>query len=144
MSSEYDETPGFTPGVFVWCYTPARFLLGDRHAKKIGDGVSGVFGPAGLRTIRAGNVIDPATGAVAKNQIIVVQNGKIAAIGAGISIPKDAQVIDLSNEWVMPGLIDAHTHMTLNELPGKAPFEAVYLKESTAFRGFRGLHNSQG
>jgi imidazolonepropionase-like amidohydrolase len=93
--------------------------------------------------IRAGNVIDPATGAVAKNQIIVVENEKIISIGAGTSIPKDAQVVDLSSEWVMPGLIDAHTHMTLNEVPGKAPFEAVYLKESTAFRGFRGLHNSQ-
>lgn len=100
---------------------------------------------AGAQTIaiRAGNVIDPATGSVAKNQVIVVENGKITAIGAAVSIPKDAQVMDLSNEWVMPGLIDAHTHMTLNELPGKAPFEAVYLKESTAFRGFRGLHNSQ-
>lgn len=101
--------------------------------------------PVAAQTIvvRAGNVIDPATGSVTKNQTIVVENGKITAIGTGISIPKDGQVVDLSNEWVMPGLIDAHTHMTLQELPGKAPFEAVYLKESNAFRGFRGLHNSQ-
>jgi imidazolonepropionase-like amidohydrolase len=93
--------------------------------------------------IRAGNVIDPATGNVAKDQIILIENGKIKSIGATINIPKDAQVVDLSREWVMPGLIDAHTHMTLTELPGKAPFEASYLKESTAFRGFRGLHNAQ-
>ncbi|HXY01280.1 MAG TPA: amidohydrolase family protein [Candidatus Limnocylindrales bacterium] len=92
--------------------------------------------------IRAGNVIDPATGAVAKNQVIVVENGKITAVGAGAAIPKDAQVIDLPNAWVMPGLIDAHTHLTLNEVPGKAPFEAVYLKEGSAFRALRGLHNA--
>jgi len=38
----------------------------------------------------------------------------------------------------MPGLIDAHTHITFQEIPGKAPFEAMYLKESTAFRALRG------
>jgi imidazolonepropionase-like amidohydrolase len=98
---------------------------------------------AQIVAIRAGNVIDPATGAVAKNQVIVVENGKISAIGGNVSIPHGAQVVDLSNEWVMPGLIDAHTHLTLTELPGKAPFEASYLKEGSALRGLRGLHNSQ-
>ena len=93
--------------------------------------------------LRAGNVIDSAKGTVAKNQIILIQDGKITAIGAAVAIPKDAQVIDLSNEWVMPGLIDAHTHLTLTEIPGKAPFEASYLKEGSALRGFRGLHNAQ-
>ncbi|HEY2457308.1 MAG TPA: amidohydrolase family protein [Candidatus Acidoferrum sp.] len=98
---------------------------------------------AQIVAIRAGNVIDPATGAVAKNQVIVVENGKISAIGGNVSIPHGAQVVDLSNEWVMPGLIDAHTHLTLTELPGKAPFEASYLKEGSALRGLRGLHNAQ-
>ena len=101
--------------------------------------------PAGAQTIalRAGRVIDPATGGVANNQIILVENGKIASIGAGITIPKDARVVDLSSEWVMPGLIDAHTHLTLSEIPGKAPFEASYLKEGSPLRALRGLHNSQ-
>jgi imidazolonepropionase-like amidohydrolase len=98
---------------------------------------------AQIVAIRAGNVIDPATGAVAKNQVIVVENGKISAIGGNVSIPHGVQVVDLSNEWVMPGLIDAHTHLTLTELPGKAPFEASYLKEGSALRGLRGLHNAQ-
>lgn len=101
--------------------------------------------PATAQTvaIRAGNLIDPATGAVAKNQVIVVENGRISAIGGNVAIPQGAQVVDLSNEWVMPGLIDAHTHLTLTELPGKAPFEASYLKEGSALRGLRGLHNAQ-
>jgi imidazolonepropionase-like amidohydrolase len=92
--------------------------------------------------IRAGNVIDAATGSVAKNQIIVVENGKISAIGADVTVPQGAQVVDLSNEWVMPGLIDAHTHITFQEIPGKAPFEAMYLKEASPFRALRGLHNA--
>jgi imidazolonepropionase-like amidohydrolase len=101
--------------------------------------------PATAQTvaIRAGNLIDPTTGNISKNQIVLVQGGKITAVGAGVTIPADTQVIDLSNEWVMPGLIDAHTHMTFQEIPGKAPFEAMYLKEGTPFRALRGLHTAQ-
>jgi len=90
--------------------------------------------------IRAGTVIDPAHGASAKDQVILVENGKIKSIGAGLAIPAGAQVIDLSHQWVTPGLIDAHTHMTLTELQN-VPFETFYLNESTTFRGLRGLHN---
>jgi imidazolonepropionase-like amidohydrolase len=93
--------------------------------------------------IHAGNLVDTAKGATAKDQIILIENGKIKSVGAGLTIPKDAQVVDLSNEWVTPGLIDAHTHLTLAEIPGKAPFEAAYLQQSSTFRGFRGLHNGQ-
>jgi imidazolonepropionase-like amidohydrolase len=101
--------------------------------------------PAAAQTIaiRAGNLLDPAKGTVSKDQIILVENGKITAVGSGLAIPKDAQVVDLSKEWVMPGLIDAHTHLTLTEIPGKAPFEASYIKEGSPFRALRGLHNGQ-
>jgi imidazolonepropionase-like amidohydrolase len=92
--------------------------------------------------IRAGNMVDPATGAVAKNQVILVENGKISAIGSNVAIPQGAETVDLSNEWVMPGLIDAHTHITFQEIPGKAPFEAMYLKEGSPFRALRGLHTA--
>ena len=62
--------------------------------------------------IRAGNLIDPATGSVAKNQIIIIKDQKIADVGSNVTIPADAQIIDLSNEWVMPGIMDSHTHIT--------------------------------
>ena len=48
--------------------------------------------------IRAGNLIDPATGMVAKDQIILVKDQKIQAVGPAIAIPKDAQIVDLSKE----------------------------------------------
>ncbi len=101
--------------------------------------------PAAAQTfaIRAGNLIDPAKGTVSKEQVILVENGKITAVGAGVAIPKDAQVVDLSKQWVMPGLMDAHTHVTFEEIPGKAPFEAMYLKQSTAYRALQGLHISE-
>jgi imidazolonepropionase-like amidohydrolase len=97
---------------------------------------------AGVVALRAGSVIDPAHGTVAKDQIILVENGKIKAVGAGIAIPADAEVIDLSHEWIAPGLIDAHTHMTLTEIAGDAPFESFYLNQSSTLRGLRGLHNA--
>jgi imidazolonepropionase-like amidohydrolase len=92
--------------------------------------------------IRAGTVIDPAHGTGAKDQIILVESGKIKAIGAGIAIPAGADVIVLSREWVTPGLMDAHTHMTLTEIGGDAPFESFYLNQSSTLRGLRGLHNA--
>ncbi len=92
--------------------------------------------------IRAGTVMDPAHGGSAKDQVILIESGKIKAIGAGIAIPAGAEVIDLSHEWVGPGLMDAHTHMTLTEIAGDAPFEAFYLNQSSTLRGLRGLHNA--
>jgi imidazolonepropionase-like amidohydrolase len=92
--------------------------------------------------IRAGTVIDPARGVSAKDQIILVEGGKIKAMGAAVAIPAGAEVIDLSHEWLTPGLIDAHTHMTLTEIEGDAPFESFYLNQSSTLRGLRGLHNS--
>jgi imidazolonepropionase-like amidohydrolase len=92
--------------------------------------------------IRAGTVIDPAHGVSAKDQVILIEGGKIKAMGAGLAIPAGAEVIDLSHEWLTPGLIDAHTHMTLTEIEGDAPFESFYLNQSSTLRGLRGLHNS--
>jgi imidazolonepropionase-like amidohydrolase len=93
--------------------------------------------------IRAGGVVDPAKGSVARNQVILVENGKIKAIGTDVAIPAGTQTIDLSNEWVSPGLMDAHVHLTLTEITGGAPFESFYLKESSTYRGLRGLRNAQ-
>ncbi len=92
--------------------------------------------------IRAGTIIDPVHGSGAKDQVILVEKGKILAVGSGLAIPAGAEVIDLSHEWVTPGLIDAHTHMTLTEIAGDAPFESFYLNQSSTLRGLRGLHNA--
>jgi len=65
-----------------------------------------------VKAIKAGKLIDVVNGSVLKNQIILVQGDTIAAIGTSISIPKDAEIIDLINVTVLPGLIDCHTHLT--------------------------------
>jgi imidazolonepropionase-like amidohydrolase len=92
--------------------------------------------------IRAGAVIDPAHGSSARDQVILIENGKISRVGGAVPIPAGAAVVDLSHEWVAPGLMDAHTHMTLTEIAGDAPFESFYLNQSSTLRGLRGLHNA--
>src|SRR6266853_1986299 len=63
--------------------------------------------------IRAGRLLDVRTGKTLANQIIIIQDDKIASVGSGTQIPAGAQVIDLSSATVLPGLIDAHTHITM-------------------------------
>lgn len=100
--------------------------------------------PAWAQTvaIRAGNLIDPATGSVARNQIILVKDKKIAEVGANVTIPKDATVLDLSAEWVMPGIMDAHTHVT-QSVKYFRELDHNYLVEATGLRALRGLHTAQ-
>jgi imidazolonepropionase-like amidohydrolase len=68
---------------------------------------------AKIVVIRAGRLLDVKTGKTLTNQIIVIQGDKIASVGSGAQVPDGAQVVDLSNATVLPGLIDAHTHITM-------------------------------
>lgn len=49
---------------------------------------------------------------------ILLQDGKIAAVGTGLQAPAGATVVDATGKWVTPGLIDAHSHLGLYPAPG--------------------------
>lgn len=62
--------------------------------------------------IRAGHLFDSASGHYLDNVTLVVADSRVRSIeGAGFNIPAGAQVLDLSAEYVLPGLIDCHTHL---------------------------------
>lgn len=92
--------------------------------------------------IRVGNLVDPSAGTIAKNQVILVKDGKIAEVGPKVNIPAGSEVIDLTNAWVMPGLMDGHTHITL-DFDMSSGFDTIYLRESSAMRALRGLRTAQ-
>src|SRR2546425_4415309 len=66
---------------------------------------------AQVTAIRAGNLIDPESGTVLTDQVILIRDDKIEKLGPTVAIPPDARIIDLSKMTVLPGLIDCHTHL---------------------------------
>ena len=85
------------------------FLLGCANFSLAQDGH-----PSKTVVVRAGHLLDVKTGRMLSNQTILIQGDKIAGVGDASHqiVPADATVIDLSNATVLPGLIDAHTHLT--------------------------------
>jgi len=78
--------------------------------------------------IRAGRLFDSTTGQMLTRRVIVITGDRITEVGAegAVKIPPGAQVIDLSQATVLPGLIDAHTHMFNTRRP-KGTTEASML-----------------
>jgi imidazolonepropionase-like amidohydrolase len=79
--------------------------------------------------IRTGRLIDVTSGKVVRDAVILVENDKIVQVASGLQIPAGAEVIDLGNSTVLPGMIDCHTHMTFQsgnyyeELFRKSPID---------------------
>jgi imidazolonepropionase-like amidohydrolase len=62
--------------------------------------------------LKAAHLFDGKSDQVVSPGVVVVQDGKITAAGSKVAEPAGAEVIELGNATLLPGLIDAHTHMT--------------------------------
>src|ERR1700722_6094934 len=71
----------------------------------------GVGLAAQVTAVKAGHLIDPDSGVVLRDQVILIRGNKIEAVGKTGPIPARARVVDLSKMTVLPGLIDCHTHL---------------------------------
>lgn len=101
-------------------------------------------GPQKVTAIRAGRLIDPETGSAATNQIIIVEGQRIRDVGPNVAIPAGAEVIDLSRQTVLPGLVDAHTHeaMTYKEVPENNVYYYTYVTDPTPLRSIQAASNA--
>ncbi len=67
-----------------------------------GNGKDILIKNATILTVTKGTII---------NGAVLIKNGKISAVGTNISAPEQARIIDASGRFVMPGIIDSHSHM---------------------------------
>ena len=63
-----------------------------------------------------GGTVYPISGPPIDNGIVLIQDGRILAVGRNLEVPTEAVVLDASDSWITPGLINAHTRMGLVEI----------------------------
>ncbi len=102
--------------------------------------------------IKAGSLFDSRTGKVTRDAVIVVDDDRITTVGSSdMSIPADATVIDLASSFVLPGVMDMHTHVVGNldsyffsdyfQSPHRATIGGVVNAEKTLMAGFTTIRN---
>jgi len=93
-----------------------------------------------VTVIRAGSLIDGKSDQPRRDQVIVIRGNRIEAVGdaASTKVPAGATVIDLSQQTVLPGLIDSHTHIFLwGEDPEKGGYDVNILMAPFGLRAAR-------
>ena len=99
--------------------------------------------------LRTGHLIDPSKGTVTDEQIVLVKDGKIVEVGKDVEVPENATVVDLRNFWVLPGLMDAHVHLTVALPPregtgaGYDPWLSMVQRQSSAQRALLGARTAR-
>jgi len=105
-----------------------------------------LIGQSNSTYIKAGYLYDSKNNKLLKNKLIHVKGTKIISVGDFESLPENNQVIDLTEYTVLPGLIDAHTHVLFSQ-DAKEDFAEHSMKsltmESDALRVLRGAKRAK-
>lgn len=80
--------------------------------------------------IKAGKLFDGRSDRLREDVVVLVEGGKIARVGRDVPAPAGVEVIDLGGLTLMPGLVDAHTHIVLHA----GDFDSQLLRETPEYR----------
>ena len=105
--------------------------------------VSSFISPAAAETVQvhAGHLIDPGTASVTHDRSLIISDGKIVSDEPWKGARADGRLINWSGEWVLPGLIDLHTHVADGYGQTDDPAEA--LKHSAAETALKGAETAR-
>jgi imidazolonepropionase-like amidohydrolase len=110
-----------------------------------------------IRAINADALLDPESGEVARDAVVVIEDGRVTKLGPrrSVQVPRDAEAIDAAGLTLLPGLIDCHVHFTslgegldfARELTTPPTFElmrAVRAARLTLDAGFTSVRDAAG
>jgi len=96
--------------------------------------------------IKAAHLIDGVADQPRHGLAVLVDGDRILAVGTAAELTAKqpgARVVDLGNATLLPGLIDAHTHVFLNDDVGPGVYDAILLKQSAAYRAIEAAANAR-
>jgi len=97
---------------------------------------------ATLVALRAGTLIDGTGGAPLRDAVVLVEDGRIKAVGAGLPVPPAAELIDLGGRTLLPGFVDAHVHLAYRTF-GDGDWQHANLVMPSAERALLGAAHAQ-
>jgi imidazolonepropionase-like amidohydrolase len=101
--------------------------------------------PQSLVAIRAARAIDPATGTVTEPAVVLIEGGKLKAVGPSLSVLSDGGVLTISSGTIVPGYFDCHTHLAATSEPkyDGQDYYFMALNHPTALRALEGAAHAR-
>jgi imidazolonepropionase-like amidohydrolase len=99
--------------------------------------------PSKVIAVRASRMLDVKSGSDVPNAVVLIQDDKITAAGTSLKIPAGAEVVNLGDATLLPGLIDCHTHLMARMSDEPQGYGLSLLTKSQAFRALEGAADAR-